>query len=170
MAALIKIDHASTSASARADAVRFCSRCGEPAPTAAQDAPVHATRVCAACGMGLLLSCARQALPGAGAAFLIATADLSVTAVSQAAEVIFGHEGEVLGTPLSGLLTCPLGESRLASTITRAALRAREPEVLPVRGRTPGARRVGTMAARVSTCGRPRAALVTVEPSVFGRH
>jgi hypothetical protein len=31
------------------------------------------------------------------------------------------------------------------------------------------ARRVGTMAARIATCGPPRAALLTVEPSDFGR-
>ena len=28
---------------------------------------------------------------------------------------------------------------------------------------------VGTMAARIATCGPPRAALLTVEPSEFGR-
>jgi hypothetical protein len=32
-----------------------------------------------------------------------------------------------------------------------------------------GSRQVGTMAARIATCGPPRAALVTVEPSEFGR-
>ena len=31
------------------------------------------------------------------------------------------------------------------------------------------ARRIGTLAARIATCGPPRAALVTVEQSDFGR-
>jgi hypothetical protein len=39
---------------------------------------------------------------------------------------------------------------------------------MPVRLRS-GAAGVGTMAARIATCGPPRAALVTVEPSEFGR-
>jgi PAS domain-containing protein len=167
MAALIKIDHALTSASARAGAIRFCSRCGEPAPTGRE--PLRATRVCATCGMGMLLSCARQALPGVGAAFLIVTSDLAVSAVSRAGEELFGPEDEVLGAPLVDLLFSPLGEARLAATVTQAALRPRDPEVVPVRGLTPRARGAGPMAARISTCGRPRAALITVEPGVFGR-
>jgi PAS domain-containing protein len=167
MAALIKIDHTNASAAARAEAIRFCSRCGSPA--APESEPLKATRVCTVCGMGMLLSCARQALPGAGAAFLIVTADLAVSAVSRAAEAVFGAEDEVLGAPLVDLLSSPLGEARLATTVAQAALRSRDPEVLPVRGLTPGSRRVGTMAARISTCGRPRAALVSVQASVFGR-
>ena len=88
--------------------------------------------------------------------------------MSQAAEGMFGPEDEVLGAPLVDLLVSPLGEARLAATVTRAALRPRDPEVMPVRGLAPQARGAGTMAARISTCGPPRAALVTVEPSDFG--
>jgi len=42
---------------------------------------------------------------------------------------------------------------------------------MPVRLIAPpdGAADVGTMAARIATCGPPRAALLTVEPSEFGR-
>jgi hypothetical protein len=42
---------------------------------------------------------------------------------------------------------------------------------MPVRLVRPGpaAGAVGTLAARVATCGPPRAALLTVEPSEFGR-
>ena len=36
-------------------------------------------------------------------------------------------------------------------------------------GMADAATQVGTMAARIATCGPPRAALVTVEPSEFGR-
>jgi hypothetical protein len=170
MAALIKIDHSLTSAAGRANAIRFCSRCGEPAeePPRAESGPPR-TRVCAACGMGMLLSCAREALPGAGAAFLIATVELTVSALSETAETVFGTEQTVLGSPLGALITSPLGDDRLGATVTQAALRAMEPTVLPVRGLTENAGAVGTMAARISTCGRPRAALITMEPSGFGR-
>jgi PAS domain-containing protein len=167
MAARISIHHAATAPSA--GTIRFCSRCGEPAPTPPGEPPLRAARVCGVCGMGVLLSCARQALPGTGAAFLIATADLEVSAVSQAAEALFGPEGDVLGAPLVDLLGSPLGEARLAAAVTRAALRPRSPEVLPVQGLAPGARTAGVMGARISTCGHPRAALITVGPSSFGR-
>lgn len=169
MAALIKIDHSFSPVAGRASAIRFCSRCGEPAeqpPLGVHEA--SRTRVCKTCGMGMVLSCAREALPGAGAAFLIVTVEGTVSAVSEAAEEIFGPEQAVLGLPLTTLLAGPAGDERLARTAVRAAMRAREPEVLPVR-RVVAADLVGIMAARISTCGRPRAALVTVEPSGFGR-
>lgn len=170
MAALIKIDHSFTSATAERFAVRFCSRCGEPAeaPPRAERTPT-VTRVCRICGMGLLLSCLREALPGAGAAFVIATVELRVSAVSESAELVLGEESRLLGTPLTELLVSPLGETHLARAAGRAALRSREPVVLPVRGVSDRARSAGMLAARVSTCGPPRAALVTVEPSGFGR-
>ncbi len=167
MAPLIKIGHRAPSV---ADAIRFCSRCGEPAEEPPRaDSPMARTRVCQVCGMGVLLSCARAALPGARAAFLIATVDGRVSAISEAAEVIFGAEQLVLGTRLTALVTSPMGDDRLTRLVTRAATRPAQPEVIPVRGLTTNAGAVGTMAARISTCGRPRAALITVEPSGFGR-
>jgi len=170
MAALIKIDHSFTSVAGRANAIRFCSRCGEPAEEPPRDDEgLPPTRVCQACGMGMLLSCAREALPGAGAAFLIATVEATVSALSESAEPMFGVEQTVLGLPLGELLTSPMGDERLLRTVTQAAMRPREPAVMPVRGLGPDAGAVGTMAARISTCGRPRAALITVEPSGFGR-
>ena len=50
-----------------------------------------------------------------------------------------------------------------------AAQRPCDPVVLPLRLLEPAADSVGTMAARIATCGPPRAALLTVEPSEFGR-
>ena len=71
--------------------------------------------------MGMLLRCAGEALPGTGAAFLIATVHLRVTAISEAAECIFGHESAVLGRSLLDLLASPMGEARLARAVTQAA-------------------------------------------------
>lgn len=170
MAALIKIDHSFTSVAGRANAIRFCSRCGEPAEEPPlEEETISRTRVCQLCGMGMLLSCAREALPGAAAAFLIATVEATVSAVSEAAEPVFGAEQAVLGMPVADLLTSPMGDDRLLRTVIQAAMRAREPSVMPVRGLTAHADALGMMAARISTCGRPRAALITVEPSDFGR-
>jgi hypothetical protein len=149
--------------------IRFCSRCGHPA-----DEPPHRPylrgRVCDRCGMGMMLTCSRDALPGDAAAFLIATFDLTVSAVSQAGEKIFGPEQSVVGLHLLDLIRSPLGDDHLARHVGQAAQRACDPVVMPVRlepGRKP--RRIGTLAARIATCGPPRAALVTVEQSDFGR-
>jgi hypothetical protein len=121
--------------------------------------------------MGLMLSCSREALPGEGAAFLIATYELTVSAVSRPGERIFGPEQALIGKSLLEVVGSPLGEAHLARHVGRAAQSACEPIVMPLRLRAGEAsRRVGTMAARIATCGPPRAALVTVEPSDFGRH
>jgi hypothetical protein len=91
--------------------------------------------------------------------------------VSEAAERFFGREKSLIGSGLLDLLTSPLGDDQLARKATVAAQRPSDPTVMPVRLLRPaddiGA--VGTMAARIATCGPPRAALLTVEPSEFGR-
>lgn len=119
--------------------------------------------------MGLMLSCERGALPGTGATFLIATYDLRVSAVSEAGEKLFGREQALVGTPLLDVLTSPLGDDQLARHAGQAAQRACEPVVMPVRLVSEDAASVATMAARISTCGPPRATLITVEPSEFGK-
>jgi hypothetical protein len=119
--------------------------------------------------MGLMLSCSRDVLPGAQAAFLVVTFDLTVSAVSDAGERLFGPEQRLIGKPLLDLLTSPMGDDRLARRVGQAAQRACDPVVLPLRLRSELAGKVGTLAARIATCGPPRAALVTVEPSEFGR-
>ena len=115
-----------------------------------------------------MLTCSREALPGTAAAFLVVTYELSVSAVSEAGEKIFGGEQTLIGKPLLEVLTSPLGDDHLARYLGHAAQRDCPPTVLPVR-LVADSGRVGTMAARIATCGPPRAALVTVEPSEFGR-
>jgi hypothetical protein len=171
MAALIRIDRQWTAPdSDGARPIRFCSRCGEPSntPPKAQVNLIR-DRVCRHCGMGLMLSCTRDAMPGAAALFMVFTYELVVSAVSEAAERVFGPEQELLGRHLSEVLTSPMGEVQLASHVARAGQRACEPVILPVRGLGEDTAAAGTMAARISTCGPPRAALVTMEPSEFGR-
>jgi hypothetical protein len=120
--------------------------------------------------MGMMLTCSRDALPGDAAAFLIATFDLTVSAVSVAGEMIFGPEQSLVGLHVLDLVRSPLGDDHLARHVGQATQRACDPVIMPVRlqsGRRAG--QVGTLAARIATCGPPRAALVTVEPSDFGR-
>jgi hypothetical protein len=171
MAALIRIDGSWTSdVQDGPRPIRFCTRCGQPAEEP-PSRPEHDLdgRVCSQCGMGLMLTCAREALPGAGAAFLIVTFELRVSAISESGEDVFGAEQSLVGLPFLELVTSPVGDDRLAGEIGQAAERVTDPVVLPVRLRSWDAERLGTMAARISTCGPPRAALVTVEPTKFGR-
>jgi hypothetical protein len=169
--ALIRIDRSWTpTGPGRSRPIRFCSRCGQPA----EEPPGHPElrkRVCARCESGLILSCPRDALPGEAAAFLILDYELHVSAVSEAAERYFGREKALIGSGLLDLLTSPLGDDQLARKATVAAQRPSDATVMPVRLLRPAndAGAVGTMAARIATCGPPRAALLTVEPSEFGR-
>jgi hypothetical protein len=167
--ALIRIDRSWTATEAeRPKPIRFCSRCGHPSDEPA-GRPELRRRVCERCGMGMMLTCARDALPGDAAAFVICTYELTVTAVSEAGERIFGKEEQVVGTHLLDLVTSPLGDDQLARHAGLAAQRPCEPLVMPLRLATAKVDWVGTLAARIATCGPPRAALVTVEPSEFGR-
>jgi hypothetical protein len=115
----------------------------------------------------VLLSCRREALPGD--AFLICTYELEVSAVSEAGEEIFGDQEGLVGARLFDLATCPLGDEQLARHVALAAARPREPVVVPLRLRSDKGAALGMLAARVTTCGPPRAALVTVKPTGFGR-
>jgi hypothetical protein len=139
---------------------RFCSRCGAAAATASR-------RVCAECEEGVLLGCREDAFPGE--AFLICTYDLEVTAVSSGGEAVFGPQEGLVGSHLLDVVTCPLGDEQVARYTALAAQSPREPIDLPLRVRSGDGEKLGMLAARVTTCEPPRAALVSVQPSRFGR-
>jgi hypothetical protein len=167
--ALTRIDPASPpSGPARPDSIRFCSHCGHLSEQPRGHLHVP-RRVCDRCEMGVLLTCRREALIEEAAAFLICTYELIVSAVSEGGEEIFGGPDDLVGAHLLDLATCPLGDDQLARHAALAAQRAREPVVLPVRLRSDANGSHGTLAARIVTCGPPRAALVTVQPTGFGR-
>ena len=151
--------------------IRFCSRCGHPAEDP-PGRPELRKRVCDRCGMGMVLSCPRDALPGEAAAFLILDYELRVSAVSEAGERYFGKEKTLIGSRAARPRDQP-ARRRPARTQRVASPRSGRatPAVMPVRLLRPAdsAGKVGTMAARIATCGPPRAALLTVEPSEFGR-
>jgi PAS domain-containing protein len=119
----------------------------------------------------MILSCARDALPGEAAAFVILDYELRVSAVSEAGERYFGKEKTLIGAGLLDLVTSPLGDDQLARKASVAAQRPSDATVMPVRLVSPadGAGSLGTLAARIATCGPPRAVLFTVEPTEFGR-
>jgi hypothetical protein len=150
----------------RPESIRFCSRCAHVSEQPRGHLQVP-RRVCDRCESGVLLTCRREAL--ATEAFLIFGHELTVTAVSQPAESIFGPEAELIGQELLAVVTCPLGDEQLARHGTLAAQQPTEEVALPLRVRSERGSAVGTLAARLATCGPPRAGLLTVAPSPFGR-
>ena len=154
------------SAHGRADGeelTRFCTHCAAlfDAPTGAASTP-NRGRVCPDCGLGVVLTCSAATLTTPGAAFLVVTADLRVSAGSQAAEDMFSIPDGTYGRPLMSLLTSPVGVGEMARLVVRAANGAFAPATILVEAaasNVPGSE----LAARVGGCGNPPAALVVIE-------
>ena len=142
--------------------IRFCSRCAATSDGHGRTgAGRRFNRVCDGCGMGVMLTCAAEMLPSAGAAFLVVTGDLRVSALSESAERIFGREAGVVDQPVTAILSAVDPDGALEPALRRAAAGAGETASVPVRAA--GRRRGGTLSARIGTCELPRAALVVLE-------
>jgi hypothetical protein len=148
---------------APAPLVSFCSHCGtRPAhPPAAGSG----SRVCGACGLGLILESRADMAPHAGEAFLVLDQSLAVCAVSEAAErLLAANEPDVVNRHVSDLLMpADAEEKNGASLSTAVAWAARGDGAV----RTAVVRPANTfgirLTARISSCGPPRAALVVLE-------
>jgi|tagenome__1003787_1003787.scaffolds.fasta_scaffold20732977_2 hypothetical protein len=130
------------------DAIRFCTHCG----AVTDDAP---RRVCTLCEWGVVLSCARGAAPRPGAAFLIVTSDLRVSAASATTEPLFGDTDQLVGTVVLDLLH---GDVTLPRQLARAAMGSSRQVTAWVRTDEHGRPRK----ARIAGCGDPPAALVVL--------
>ena len=129
------------------EAVHFCTHCGELAHE-------PAVRVCAQCGLGVVLACAPGLLPRAGAAFLVITRDLRISAASVGVDSLLGAPDELVGQPLLDVLS---GDPGLPRWIVRAAMGSTRVVSVALRK---GPRRVN---AKVAACGSPPAALLVLE-------
>jgi len=148
----------------RPERLRFCTRCGDTTEELeTQLLPYGFDRVCDRCGMGVMLTGPRKALPSAGAAFVVAGRDGKITAVSEAAERLLGEEAALLDTPLTSLITSPDGDEQFSRVVSRAAGGSREVSELRIVASAPAARRLGPLSARIASCGPPRAALLVLE-------
>jgi hypothetical protein len=149
-------------AAAAAPTVLFCGHCGAE-PTAAEAS--SPTRVCARCGLGLLLHCSADVAPAAGDAFLVIDDSLSVCAVSATAEKLLATlETDAVNHPITRLVVPADAEgnggANLAAAITWAARGDRGVHRTVVRpANTFGVR----TSARIAACGPPRAALLVFE-------
>jgi hypothetical protein len=148
----------------RVERTRFCTRCAATAAEPeAQNVPFGFDRVCTKCGMGVMLTTPREALPGAGAAFVVVTREGRISAVSETAEPLVGDEPGLLGMPVGSALASEEGDERLARQVARAAgagLEVTRATVTPVlqAGDNPA-----RLSARIASCGPPRAALLVLE-------
>ena len=155
----------SAAAQGRADGeelTRFCTHCAQlfDGPTAQAGTP-NRGRECTRCGLGVVLTCSNATLTAPGAAFLVVTADLRVSAASQSAEDLFAVPDGSFGRPLLSLLTSPSGVGELARVVVRAANGTLAPTTLPVQAAASKLDR--ELEATVGGCGNPPAALVVVD-------
>lgn len=145
-----------------APTVSFCGHCGAEPGAAAASSP---TRVCADCGLGLLLQASADVAPGMGDAFVVVDDSLSVCGVSGAGERLLATlETDAVNQPITRLLVPADAEGRgganLAASITWAARGdggVRRTVVRPAN--TFGVR----MTIRIAACGPPHAALLVFE-------
>jgi hypothetical protein len=145
--------------------VAFCSHCGDrPVPA---KATARRSRVCEACGFGLLLECAADVAPTAGQPFLVLDRTMSVCAVSAGAEDLLAtRETEAVNRHVTELIVPADAETEarhnLAVAVTLATRGESDTHKVVVRpANTFGVR----LTARIAACGPPQAALL-----VFDRH
>jgi hypothetical protein len=127
-------------------AVHFCTHCGTLSSEAA-------ARVCAACGLGVVLSCQPGVLPRAGAAFIVVKSDLRISAASAAVDSLLGDPDALVGESVLDVLS---GDPALPRWIARAAMGSSRVTSVALRR---GPRRLN---GRIATCGAPPAALVVL--------
>lgn len=145
-----------------APAVSFCSHCGAR-PNPRLD-PAD-SRVCGACGLGLILEASADIAPRVGDAFIVLDRALSVCAVSRAAESLLDtNEPDVVNRHVTDLLMPADAEGPASQSLGAAVIWATRGE-MPIR--TTFVRPANTfgirLTARIGTCGPPRAALVVLE-------
>lgn len=150
---------------APAPLVAFCSHCGTR-PTALLDATAAThSRVCALCGLGLILESPADVAPNAGDAFLVLDHSLAVCAVSEAAErLLAASEPDVVNRHVSDLLMPAGAEDKSGTDLSAAVAWAARGDVGT---RTAVVRPANTfgirLTARIASCGPPRAALLVLE-------
>jgi PAS domain-containing protein len=148
----------------RVERTRFCTKCATTtAEPEGQAMPFGFDRVCAKCGMGVMLTAPRQALPGPDAAFVVVTREGRISAVSEAAEALVGEEAGLLGMPIGSALASEEGDERFARQVARAAGAGREVAQAKVTPVLQAGDEQTRLTARIAGCGQPRAALVVLE-------
>jgi hypothetical protein len=140
--------------------VLFCSHCGEQPPT-----PMAArSRVCALCGLGVVIGAAQDVAPHPGESFFIVDRMLKLCALSREAERLLGvEEPEAVHRHVAEFLEPADAEAQerdaLVAGIVEAAGGFAAPRLMVVR---PTGEYGVRYAARLASCGPPLGALIVL--------
>jgi hypothetical protein len=145
----------------RTPLVSFCGHCGQAPPT-----PMAArSRVCALCGLGVVITASADLAPQKGESFLIVDRQLKLCALSRGAERVLGvDEPEAVHRPVTDFLEpadaeAGHGDELLQGIISSAAIGFAPPHSIVVR---PTGEYGVRYAARVGSCGPPEGALIVL--------
>jgi hypothetical protein len=150
---------------APAPLVAFCSHCGTRPARSLAGTSAAPSRVCASCGLGLILESPADVAPSAGDAFLVLDHSLAVCAMSEAAErLLAASEPDVVNRHVSDLLMPAGAEEKNGTGLSAAVAWAARGDLGT---RTAVVRPANTfgirLTARIGSCGPPRAALLVLE-------
>ncbi len=145
-----------------AAAAWFCGHCAAAPPDGETPGPM--SRVCASCGLGVLLETRHEIVPDGRDAFLVVDQAITVQALSCEAErLLMIDEDLAINRAVTELLVPAYAEPGAGSSLPQAITAAvAGDEVVTAYVRpwnTYGVR----LRARVATCGPPRAALVVLD-------
>jgi hypothetical protein len=145
--------------------VWFCGHCAAPAPKDGPPAPV--ARVCASCGLGLMLEARAEIVPGDQDAFLMVDASLLIQGVSRHAEELLAVDEEfAINRPVGELLVAADAEAGGPGSFSGAIAEAvAGGEAFVNKFVRPWNTFGVRMRARIGACGPPRAALIVLETS-----
>ena len=140
----------------------FCARCGAPPARNPAQSALRESRVCAHCGLGLVL---RTPLAvDRDSPFLVVDRALEVSAVARSAESMLGlDERHALGLAVGALLRCALGSEEFAALLRDAVLGGGNPEGVDcwLNDEQHGE----PLRVRVGPCGPPPGALLVFDPT-----
>ena len=141
--------------------IQFCGHCGQAPPT-----PMAArSRVCALCGLGVIIEASEDLAPEPGGSFLIVDRRLKLGGLSRGAEDLLGVvEPAAVNRHISEFLEPADAEAgpddALVRAITAAAGGGGDTQAIVVR---PAGEYGVRYAARVGPCGPPQGALIVLD-------
>ena len=120
----LKLVHGAAVAPAEVEWSWFCGHCAAPSPSSSPPPPT--ARVCASCGLGLLLETRADTAPGPRDAFLVIDTSLLVQALSRRAQALLElTEAEAVNRPVAELLVAADAEASSSSSLARAIVERR---------------------------------------------